>query len=171
MPKPLQSLTTLVAFAAVLAVPAVRADQAPRVHIPDASNFALDGRVAEQRQLPLMVVFTSEYCSYCQELEADFIRPMIISGDYTDKVIIRRVQLDGYGPLRDFDGSDISVDDFSLRYRIRVTPTVVFLGPHGRSLVKPLVGIATPDFYGGELDNAIDSALSRMHASLQASKL
>jgi len=174
----LRPLYTLLLTGALLGVlpglllaPAARGDGAPKVHIPDASDFQADAHLAAKRKLPLMVVFTADFCSYCEELEADYIRPMIISGDYTDKVIIRRVKLDSYGNLRDFDGQKISVDDFSLRYRVSVTPTVVFLDPQGKQLVKPLIGISTPSFYGGELDSAIDTSLERLHGESRLSEL
>ncbi|MEJ2509909.1 MAG: thioredoxin family protein [Gammaproteobacteria bacterium] len=171
MLRPLHILTLFAALVVAFTAPAVRADEAPKVHIPEAGDFQADGQLAASRKLPLMVVFAAEFCSYCEELEADYIRPMIISGDYTDKVIIRRVMLDSYGYLRDFDGKKISVDKFSLRYRVSVTPTVVFLGPHGKQLVKPLIGISTPAFYGGELDNAIDNSLARLQGESKLSQL
>lgn len=171
MLRPLHILTLLTALVMAFSVPVARADEAPKVHIPDAADFQADGQLAAKRKLPLMVVFAAEFCSYCEELEADYIRPMIISGDYTDKVIIRRVMLDSYGNLRDFDGKKISVDAFSLRYRVSVTPTVVFLDPQGKQLVKPLIGISTPSFYGGELDNAIDTSLARLQGESKLSEL
>lgn len=173
MSKSLHRLLFVLALASIMLVPVsvVRADDAPQVHITDATDFAADARLAARRRLPLMVVFTADGCSYCELLEDDFVKPMLISGDYTNKVIIRRVNIDGFAPLRDFNGKTISVDDFTARYHVSVTPTVVFLDPHGKPLAQRLVGVSTPDFYGGYLDQAIDTALAHLHAEHRVSAL
>ena len=84
---------------------------------------------------------------------------MLRSGQYVDKVLIRRVELDGNQPIRDFNGESLSVRAFASRYKVFVTPTVVFIDGEGRVLTDSLIGIATVHYYGGYLDDAIDAAL------------
>jgi hypothetical protein len=69
------------------------------------------------------------------------------------------MKIDGSGTVRDFDGKLITVDEFTDRYNISVTPTVVFLDGSGAQLAPKRVGLSTPDFYGGYLDQSIDLAL------------
>lgn len=162
---------TQVALMSLLLVTAACADDTPRVQIQDSTNFQADGQLSQTRHLPLMLVFSAADCSYCKLLEEDFIKPMLISGDYTHKVLIRRVMIDAGGDVRDFDGKSISIDDFALRYKAFVTPTVVFVDAQGHQLAHRLVGIANPYFYGGDLDRAIDESLARIHGQKTLSKL
>ncbi len=154
----------VLAFAGV-----ARAGSLPPVTLAGAHDMKQLGARAAERRLPILLMFAQHGCSYCSVVEEDFLKPMLRSGDYTDKVIIRRVMLDDYATLTDFDGQPVAVDAFSRRYHAVVTPTLVFVDPQGRELAKRLVGITTPDFYGGDLDKAIDTALQRMHSRSQVS--
>ena len=114
------------------------------------------------RQLPLMLVFSAEHCPYCELLEEEFLKPMLISGDYSDKVIIRKVELD-YGTLIDFKGQRTTGSELADHYDVSVTPTTLFLDAHGRELTKRKVGVGTVEFFGGELDQSIDRARAKLH--------
>ncbi len=134
------------------------------VSVPVTEDLRADGQLAQQRQLPILVMFYSEYCHYCTRVEEEFLEPMLISGDYTDKVIIRRVDMDNHRRLIDFDGSPISVSDFTARYQVRVTPTLIYVDSEGRQVAKKMVGLTTPDFYGGYIDSRIETALNHLGA-------
>ena len=129
------------------------------VLVPEITDLQREARLAATRQVPILVMFGADHCSYCHQLEEDFLKPMLRSGDYTDKVLIRQVQLDGYGSVRDFDGREISVDDLASRYDVRLTPTVVFVDQQGRRVAPNLVGLSTVDYYGGFLDDSIERSL------------
>jgi thiol-disulfide isomerase/thioredoxin len=104
-------------------------------------------------------MFSAEHCTYCEKLEEDFLKPMLRSGDYDDRVLIRKVKIDGFGTIRDFDGNKVDAEAFADRYKVYVTPTVVFIDGDGAQLARKRVGLSTPDFYGGYLDQSIDTAL------------
>ena len=87
---------------------------------------------------------------------------MLLSGDYTHKVIIRKVVIDEETPLKDFNGKSIEVDDFVLRYNVFVTPTMVFIDPNGKELTKRMIGINTIDYFGGDVDNAIERSIKKL---------
>ena len=53
-----------------------------------------------------------------------------------------------------------------VRYDVSVTPTMLFLGPDGRELVPRIVGINTPELFGGRVDAAIEAAAERLRALL-----
>lgn len=137
-----------------------RADEVRVAGLSDLRLLADDAR-ADSR--PVVLMFSAAHCGYCRQVEDEFLEPMIRSGDYDDRVLFRKVNLDaGLRQLTDFDGGTLSVDDFASRYGISVTPTVVFLDHRGHQLAKKLVGITTPDFYGGYLDRRIDTAVERL---------
>lgn len=149
--KNLASLALLFVFAPVFA--------ADNVKIIEVSDLGAVGKQADQKRLPILLMFSAEGCSYCIRLEEDFLKPMLRSGDYTDRVLIRKMKIDGFGKVRDFDGKAILASAFADRYNVSVTPTVVFIDGDGMELAQKRVGLTTPDFYGGYLDQSIDQAL------------
>lgn len=138
--------------------------------LPATQDLAALAEQARERRLPILVMFSQRGCPYCTVVEEEFLEPMMRSGDYQDKVIMRRVMVDSFTPITDFDGQEVEANAFASRYRGYLTPTVVFLDARGRQLAPPVVGITTVDFYGGKLDAAIEESLSRLRpqASLSA---
>lgn len=134
----------------------------PPVHINIFTNLQSVADTARARRLPILLMFAMEGCAYCQTVEEEFLKPMLRSGDYENRVIIGEVRLDAGNRIRDFDGKMISVDQLALRYGAPVTPTVIFVNPEGKELSPKLIGMSTVYFYGGDLDNGIDQALKKM---------
>jgi len=133
------------------------------VTLKQPQNLAQLGREAQRRHLPILLMFGLTECSYCHLVEEDFLKPMLRSGDYTDKVLIRRLDIDHRGAaITGFDGRATTLGALADRYGVTVTPTVVFLGPAGQTLAPTMVGVTTPDYYGGYLDQHIDAALAKM---------
>lgn len=133
---------------------------APQVEV--SRDLAADAQLARTQHLPILLVFTTDYCDYCEMLEENFLKPMLISGHYQDKILIRKVIANTGRALIDFDGARVDTDKLAHRYKVRVYPTLLFLDSTGRELAERLVGLTTPDFYGGYLDDNIDVALSRV---------
>jgi thioredoxin-related protein len=130
--------------------------------VPRSADLQADAALAQSRQVPLLLVFEAAHCPYCRELEASYLRPMLISGDYDDKVLIRSVDLDEQDSLKNFQGEAVTPGALADRYRIRVTPTMVFVGPSGEELTERLVGVGVVDFYAAEIDAAIDAAIRQL---------
>ncbi|HSP01303.1 MAG TPA: thioredoxin family protein [Thioalkalivibrio sp.] len=116
---------------------------------------------------PILVEFALSSCPYCQVVEEEFLEPMIRSGAYEDKVLIRKLTL-GRNTIIDFDGREVRAHDLAARYGARMAPTVVVISPEGEQLSRPVVGLKTVDFYGGYLDRAIDEAMEAMAAQGEA---
>lgn len=130
------------------------------VKVIEARDLEAIGKQAQQKRLPILLMFSAGHCTYCNRLEEEFLKPMLRSGDYTDKVLIRKLKLDDQRKVRDFGGRQVAVSDIADRYKIFVTPTVVFIDGDGMELAQKRVGLTTPDFYGGYLDQSIDQALN-----------
>ncbi|AOU99423.1 hypothetical protein BI364_00075 [Acidihalobacter yilgarnensis] len=124
--------------------------------LPEARDLAAVAADAGTR--PILIEVAQRDCPYCAVVREDFLEPMILSGDYRDRVVMLQLHRDSGQSLKGFDGAQIEPEDFAARYHITVTPTVLLLGPDGRLLTPPLVGLSTPDFYGAFLDEAIDQA-------------
>ena len=127
--------------------------------VPVASDLQQDAHAARQDRLPLMLVFSAITCSHCDELEEEFIRPMLLSGEYSDRILIRKLVLDNGSSLTDFAGQRRAVEEFAHSYGVYVTPTILFVDHTGRQLAERMVGINTIEMYGGYLDQCIDTAL------------
>ncbi len=130
------------------------------VRVPVAHDLQQEGRQAQSRQLPIMLTFSADDCSYCELLEEDFLQPMLLSGEYGDRAIIRKLILDDGSSVSDFSGRDIEATRLSDQYRVFVTPTILFIDGEGRELAERIVGINTPELFGGYLDACIDTALA-----------
>lgn len=138
------------------------ASRASAVELQQVRDFESAAETMRDRQLPMLLLFSASYCGYCQIIKSDFLKPMLISGDYRDKVLIRYIETDQDGRLRDFNGESVDIDTFSARYNVSFTPTVVFLDANGHQLTEKMVGLTTPDYYGAYLDDAIEAARKRL---------
>ena len=128
------------------------------VRVPVAQDLQQEGQQAQSRQLPIMLTFSADDCNYCELLEEDFLQPILLSGEYGDRVIIRKLILDDGSSVSDFSGRDIEATQLSDQYRVFVTPTILFVDGEGRELAERMVGINTPEMFGGYLDTCIDTA-------------
>jgi len=141
------------------------------IEVPLAINLQTVGRTALEARLPVLLTFSAIACEYCRQLEDEFLRPMLISGEYADKVLIRRLLLDNGSRVTDFSGERIATTRLSDRYKVFVTPTILFLDGNGNEIAGRMVGINTPEMYGGYLDNCIDTALYAIRAPEKLAQL
>lgn len=125
-------------------------------------DLATDGAASRQRRVPLLLFFSQEYCGYCERLEEEVLIPMVISREYEDRVILRKLSIDFGEDVTGFGGRKLDNRMLFHEYDGIVTPTLVLTDHSGKSLTKPLVGINTVEFFGWYLDQAIDTALTRL---------
>ena len=114
-------------------------------------------------QKVVVLYFTAEYCMCCQALDRDVLGPVMRSGEYAEIANFRRVK--HYEPetkLTDFDGSLVSNQELIQRYKVNVTPTLIFLAPNGHEVASPLVGFLTVDFYGAYLDQSLEDGRAHL---------
>ena len=117
---------------------------------------------SKSRRLPILLVFSSATCPYCKLQEDEILKPMLISGDYDNKVIIRKVLILEEPELIDFRGTTVSMDNFVDRYSVQVPPTILFLDQNGTELTQRLVGINTVEMFGRDVDVAIELSLKKL---------
>ncbi len=135
---------------------------AAEVELTDLVDFKADSVEAKNKHLPILLMFSASYCGFCTIIKEEFLKPMKISGDYTNKVIVRVLELDSGDDVIDIDGKKIDPEDLAQRYNIQLTPTLIFVDPQGNELVQKMVGVTTVDFYGGYLDDAINNSLLQL---------
>lgn len=126
------------------------------------SDLQADAGIADSRRLPILLVFSAIDCAYCELLEEEFLEPMLLGGEYEDRVIIRKVVLDNGSRLTDFSGQRRDATALSNDYKVFVTPTILFLDSDGTELAERMLGINTPELFGGYLDDCIETALMKV---------
>lgn len=130
-----------------------------RPELPRIQDLQETAQLSQDKKLPILMMFGTDECPFCERLREEFLIPMIISGDYTEKVILREVHL-GYGSsIIDFSGKKITARQLAKRYGVRLFPTTILIDSHGKLLIEPILGITTPSLFGGTLDDGIDKAL------------
>jgi thioredoxin-related protein len=162
MNKVKSRLKLIGAVLCLMTITVVQAETLPYVKVREVANLQAVGEEARARQLPILVMFSIRECPYCDVVREEFLKPMLRSGDYVDRVIMLELYSDSHAQLRDFNGELISADELIHRYQAGFAPTLVFLDSQGKELAERLIGITTRDFYGGYLDDAIDESLQRV---------
>ncbi|MCU7939952.1 MAG: thioredoxin family protein [gamma proteobacterium symbiont of Bathyaustriella thionipta] len=75
-----------------------------RPKLKQITDIRETAELAKASKLPILMMFGTDECPYCELLKEDFLIPMIISGDYTDKIIFREVHVAWQADMTDFSG-------------------------------------------------------------------
>ena len=134
--------------------------------LQEESDFETLSQEMKQKSLGLVLMFHAAHCPYCALMENEILSPMVKSGDYDDKVIIRKLQIDEARDVKDFDGKTVEPSDISDRYGATLTPTLVFLDANGNEKAKKMIGINTVELFGAYLDDKIDILLQNMKTKM-----
>ena len=127
-----------------------------------AIDLSREGRQAEEACVPLLLEFAAEHCEYCTLLEEEVLNPTLLNRDYDQRVLMRKLVIDRSSKLRDFNDTPVSAAELASRYRVFVTPTLLFLDSQGRELAERMVGVMTLEFYGGYLDRAMRASSEKL---------
>jgi thioredoxin-related protein len=156
-------ITSLFMFA-ILAWMAHAPVWADAVGVPFSQNLQADAQLAKSRGVPLLVMFSSPNCAYCERVLNEFLLPMQRNPDYAKKVLMRQVEVGSDRKLIDFKGKTTTNGGFSVLHSVMLSPTLIVFDYQGKEAAEPLVGLGPVDYYGGYLDNAIDAGLAKVHA-------
>lgn len=160
MPKILVALLTLL----FLPAPSVQASKRPD-NVAVAHNLQHDGRLAKRKGVPVLIVFTRPNCVYCDRVIHYYLVPMQRHPDQAGRVLIRRLDITSSKKLVDFKGKSTTQSAFAHTMKAGFAPTVMVFTPDGKLGAKPLVGLGPEDYYGGYLDQAIETARNSIHGS------
>jgi len=104
-------------------------------------------------------VVSQDDCPYCKLLKSDVLNPMLLSGDYDERVIIAELMIDYDESIKGFNGELILPSAISADYQTWVTPTLLFVDYQGKEVYKRMIGVNTVEMFGFYLDEALDGAL------------
>lgn len=129
-----------------------------------AENLRMLGERAQHTQVPVLLLVSQEHCSFCKTLKEEILQPMEISGDYTHRVLIAELLMDLAEPIVGWQGKPTFASEVAAKYKVYVTPTLLFLDARGEPLHEPMIGINTVEMYSYYLDEALAKALKRLHS-------
>lgn len=124
----------------------------------------------KEKSLGVVLMFHAEHCPYCALMENDILSPMVKSGEYEDKVLIRKLQFDEARDIKDFMGKVVEPSDLGAKYNITVTPTLVFLDSEGNEKAKKMIGINTVEYFGAYLDSEIEKLQRNISSDIKNSQ-
>jgi thioredoxin-related protein len=127
-----------------------------------AKDLRADGRTATQRKVPILVLFSSPNCHYCDRVKREYLVPMHKDPAYRKRVLIREVTIGATTPLTGFDGAPTTEGAFAAAQKVYLVPTVKVFDPQGGDTGEAIVGLLTPDYYFGYLEAAIDEGLRKV---------
>ena len=140
-------------------IPLARADE-----LPSAKDFTVDAKESHAKQKPILVLFMSHSCPYCEIVLKRFLLPMQRDPAFKDRVILRQIETSSRDTLIDFDGKQTTHSAFSAKHKVWGVPHVQLFDSHGQVLTS-IVGLLTVDFYYAYLENAIDESQAKIKAN------
>lgn len=144
-------------FSAVL-VAATYADVDHRASL-EVRDLASLSTHASKHALPILLLMSASDCRYCELLKEEVIFPMLQSGRYQSRVIIREFIIDTNGTVMNFDGTATNASGITENYDVTVTPTLLFLDPEGLQIEERIVGVSNIDFVSYYIDKNVDRSL------------
>lgn len=129
-----------------------------------AKNFQADARNAAKRKVPVMVLFTTPNCPYCEQVKREYLLPMQKDPAYRARVLIREVTINSSAPMTGFDGTLTTEGAFAAAHKVYLVPTVMVFDTQGNAASEPVVGLLIPDYYFGYLLSAIDEGQRKVRS-------
>lgn len=126
----------------------------------NATNLYKDRKIAKEKSLPILMMFSIDDCPYCEKVRNDILKPMIKSGEYENKIIIRHLNTSKNLDIIDFNNKESSPQELASFYGVSFFPTIVLLNDKGQPLSGHVVGIANEDYYWYDLDITIATAVT-----------
>ncbi len=109
-------------------------------------------------QLPVLMLFTTENCHYCEAIRENYLIPMLQSGEYHNRILFRQLYMGEYNLIRNEQGKLVSGDQLALKYAVDVSPTILFLDAEGNEVAQRIVGVSTQDYFDKTLQQHISAA-------------
>lgn len=124
----------------------------------DLRDVSRDLELLQERQIPMLLFFHATYCTYCRTVDEEFLQTMAEDDAYSDRLIIRRVEIDSPSPEIQWQGTSYTPVEFARLQGVELVPQVMFFAPNGEQVVDELKGVTVPDFYPEYLDQRLEAA-------------
>jgi len=131
-------------------------------YFPQPADLYEAANKANDKNIPIIILISSIHCDYCKFIKREFLVPMIKSGEYKNKVILKVIEDDLNDEVIDFNNQLIDSGIFSERYSISFTPTMIIVDHEGNELTERIIGLQSEEYYGAFIDQAIENALTKI---------
>jgi thioredoxin-related protein len=150
--KTLSRLLTAALFLITVSVAA----GGPQSNLAPTDDLSAESSLAHTAGIPILVVFSADYCPYCERLKREVLQPLMQQGKLDGKVRLTEINIDDGGKVTDFDGEPVRRRIFVSRYHVFATPTVVLVDFQGNPLTAPIVGFDDPESYSEKLKQLLN---------------
>ena len=123
-----------------------------------ANDWTQVARAAQDGNAPILVLYTSDECPYCDKLKEEVLQPMFRNDPNSHLAVVREVDINKGGKMTDFDGERIRSRHFKKRYKVFAAPTLLILDASGTPLSKPFVGYNSKEQYVPMLESALEKS-------------
>ena len=103
---------------------------------------------------PLVVMVSLQGCPFCRVVRQSHLAPMLAQG----QIHVVQVDMRSSRATQGWQGEATTHDALVRGWGIKVTPTLLFVGPGGREVAPRLEGALLEDFYGAYLDDRLQAA-------------
>jgi thioredoxin-related protein len=120
-----------------------------------ATDLQADAKEAQAKKIPLVLFSNLTGCHYCRGALREVLLPMQKDAGWARTAIYRQIDADKKTPMKDFEGKATTHEAFVQKMKMQLTPTVSVVDASGNALAEPIVGVATWDYYGYNIEEAI----------------
>ena len=122
----------------------------------DAKDWSQTAQDAKAAHSPIIVLYTSRACGYCERLKREVLQPMFGRTMQSAPALYNEVDINTGGKMIDFNGESIRSRQFKQRYHVFATPTLLILDSSGEPLTDPIVGYDSKDQYRSRLARVLE---------------
>jgi thioredoxin-related protein len=119
---------------------------AASAELPRAENLQTDAQQAVIDKKPIVLFFTLPNCSYCRIVRYDYFLPLLKQRTGNDQPIIREISVTGQNRVTLFDGQRLTETELAERYKVQMTPTVLFVNHEGDVVGNSIIGGDHPNY-------------------------
>ncbi|MCX8017065.1 MAG: thioredoxin family protein [Rhodocyclaceae bacterium] len=104
---------------------------------PSLGEFPAELKAAQKEgKAGLLLVFEAEGCPFCRRMREQVLSQPEVQRYFRRHFTIQAVDINGSVMVTDFSGKEVTEKAFALAYKVRGTPTFVFVGPEGQTMAR-----------------------------------
>lgn len=131
--------------------------------IQEMDDFHWTAQLAAEKNIPIMIMFSAQWCEFCEQLKREVLNPMILGGMYDGYAMyIRQVSLDSYTDLKFSETETIDKRRFAGMYGADITPTLVFLDSRGLPIGDTLLGVSDIQLFAAMIHRSVNQAYEKL---------
>lgn len=135
---------------------------ATEASIPTVKDMRNLKQQAKQENVPVLLLFSSEDCEFCEAIRQNYLLPMMRSSEYHDAILFRQLYMDEFSLMRNEQGKLVGGDQLALQFAVSVSPTILFVDANGQEVAERIVGLSGADYFDKTLQLHISQATRSM---------